>query len=236
MAYTAINFVQAYLGNNITQNTHGFTLGQVVTLNGGTWVLAEPDTQVDSQVVGMVTGPITTNTFVLSQVGWIFGFTLNTFIAGSLYYLSPTSPGGLSLTPGNIKIPLFYADTTQSGYFLASYPNPPVPSGIPWVPTLSSGTLVTNTGANANSSGALVLALPRPTGGFQLNDTFGIYNVLGNSVSITFSSPYTVEYGATIASASVVNATAGACIILTCVNAEFTLNCTSNPVGTWTFT
>src|SRR5690242_13692356 len=124
MAYTAINQVPSYLGKLVHQVAHGLFIGQVVALDGsGNFILALADSTVDAESVGIVSNVIDADNFVLTQAGWVYNFAVSApFTVGSLYYLSGSNPGELDLVPGTVTLPLFYADSATSGYFLNSYP------------------------------------------------------------------------------------------------------------------
>lgn len=104
---------------NVTQSSHGFSVGNVLKFNGTTYALAKADTTADAEVVGIVAVVINTNNFSLLQEGYISG--LSSLTAGTTYFLSPSSAGALTATApttvGQVNVPLLVADTTTSGYF-----------------------------------------------------------------------------------------------------------------------
>jgi hypothetical protein len=194
---TAINFVPNYLGQLVTQTAHGFTVGQVVRLSGGTYVLALADNTTDAQSVGIVYSVPSVNTFVLSQVGKLFNIPspLAPLTAGVLYYLSSVTPGLLQNTPGSVVLPLFYADTSTSGYFENSYPVGPSGGGGSGITT---SVITTNTSMVPNnryicdnSAGTIQLQMPA---NFSVGSIFivtavntGNFTILqNNSQSILF--------------------------------------------------
>lgn len=109
----------ANLTDAITQTGHGFSVGNVVYLNGSTYTLAKADTAADAEVVGIVSAVADANNFTLLTAGYITG--LSGLTAGTVYFLSPSSAGALTATApstvGQISKPLLIADSTTSGYF-----------------------------------------------------------------------------------------------------------------------
>ena len=95
----------------ITQATHGFTLGKMLTLNTNTFVLASVDTP-PSQVF-MVTEVIDPNTFKVTQFGYVEGLS---GLSTGLNYLSTS--GNLTTSEPKLAFPIFYANTSSSGWLL----------------------------------------------------------------------------------------------------------------------
>ncbi len=108
------------LTDTITQASHGFSVQQLVYLNGVTYTLAEANSVVTAEVVGIITAVTNANVFVLTTSGKCTG--LSGLTAGTVYWLSDGTPGLLTATApttaGNVAKPLFVADTTTSGYFI----------------------------------------------------------------------------------------------------------------------
>ena len=132
------------LERDITQVSHGFAVQDVVRLNGtDTYTTSHTDTEANSEVVGMVTAVTDANNFKLTMYGYVAsglsGLTANTF-----YFVSPTVAGALTATapstPGQISKPVFYADTTSSGYVI-NYRGIEIPSGSGSGGTGSDGVL-----------------------------------------------------------------------------------------------
>jgi hypothetical protein len=120
MANSAFQTTIGIFYQNVAQMAHGFSIGNVVRFNGTDYVLALGDTTTDASCVGIVSYINNVNNFALTQVGYIQGLTGLT--AGSLHYLSGTVAGALSTTPGAVSVPLLYADSTTSGWYMNSYP------------------------------------------------------------------------------------------------------------------
>jgi hypothetical protein len=104
----------------ITQNTHGFAVKDVLRFNGTIYAKAQADSAANSEVVGIVYEVADVNTFTLLMSGKLSGATSLT--AGTVYFLSPSSAGTLTdtapSTAGQVNKPLLVADSTTSGYFI----------------------------------------------------------------------------------------------------------------------
>lgn len=102
----------------ITQNAHGFSVGQALYLNGSTYTLAIATAASTAEVVGVVSSIIDANNFVLISPGYITG--LAGLTAGTVYFLSDSVAGALTATEpstvGYISKPILIADSTTSGY------------------------------------------------------------------------------------------------------------------------
>lgn len=114
----------------ITQNAHGFVAGDQVYLSGSnTYAKAKADALATTNPIGRVATVPNANTFVLSRSGYLTG--LSGLTAGALYYLSPATAGAMTVTlpatAGHYVRPVFYADTTTSGYILD---RPAIPADI----------------------------------------------------------------------------------------------------------
>jgi hypothetical protein len=105
---------------NITQTTHWFSLGEILTLSGSTYVKAKADSVTTSDVVGMVSAVIDANNFTLTCSGFVSGLTGLT--AGETYFLSVSTAGAITLTDptaiNSVSKPVFLAATTTSGYVI----------------------------------------------------------------------------------------------------------------------
>jgi len=102
----------------ITQNSHGFAVGDVLKFAGGVYAKAQADSAANAEVVGIVSA-VTENTFDLLNVGFISG--LSSLTAGTVYFLSPSSAGALAdtepTTVNQVSKPLLIAVSTTEGYF-----------------------------------------------------------------------------------------------------------------------
>jgi hypothetical protein len=104
---------------NITQAGHGFSVGNVVYLNGTTWTKAQANAVASAEAVGLVAVVIDADNFTLHFGGRITGLTGLT--GGTVYFLDDDTSGLLtSVEPpdtGDISKPLLIADAGSSGYF-----------------------------------------------------------------------------------------------------------------------
>ncbi len=105
---------------NIVQAAHGFIIGNILRLNGSTYVLAQADIVANSDVVGIVVGVVNVNEFTLQFGGYIS--VLAARVPGSVYFLSEGFAGIMTVIaptlPGQVRKPLFIADSATSGYWL----------------------------------------------------------------------------------------------------------------------
>lgn len=103
----------------ITQSSHGFSVGSIIKFNGTVYATAQADTAANAEVVGIVSTVGSANSFILTTHGYVTG--LSGLTAGVTYFLSPSSPGTLTATEpstvGQISKPVLIADSTTSGYF-----------------------------------------------------------------------------------------------------------------------
>ncbi len=128
------------LTDTITQASHGFSVGDVVYLNGATYTKAKADNTATAEAVGIVFTVTNANVFVLLTSGKVTG--LSGLTAGLVYFLSDATAGLLTatqpVTVGNVSKPLLVADSTTSGYFI-NYRGKVIPSTNP-VPVSGGGT------------------------------------------------------------------------------------------------
>jgi hypothetical protein len=105
---------------NIAQTAHGFSIGEILTLSGSTYVKAKADSVTTSDVVGMVSAVIDANNFTLTCSGFVSSLTGLT--AGETYFLSDSTAGAITLTDptaiNSVSKPVFLAATTSSGYVI----------------------------------------------------------------------------------------------------------------------
>jgi len=152
----------------VTQNSHGFVVGDVLYLNGSTYTKAIATSAAAAEAVGMVSEVVSTNSFVMTTSGYVTG--LSGLSAGNVYFVSPSSAGAITATEpstvGQISKPVFVTDSTTTGYFV-NYRGYIVPSA-------TSGGLVvqrvsTQTGAVASGSTAFPIddTIPQITEGDQ---------------------------------------------------------------------
>jgi hypothetical protein len=101
----------------ISQNSHGFVIGDVVRFDGTSYVKASATTEAAGEVYGIVSAVGGVNAFSLTTYGYVSGLT--GLVAGTTYYLSETA-GALTATEpttfGTVSKPILLADSTTSGY------------------------------------------------------------------------------------------------------------------------
>jgi hypothetical protein len=103
----------------ITQTAHGFVVSNVLQISGTLYALAQANAAPNAESVGIVSQIVSADKFVLVSAGWVPG--LSGLVADSVYFLSDTVAGALTLTepttPGAVSKPLLISDSTTSGYF-----------------------------------------------------------------------------------------------------------------------
>lgn len=104
---------------DISQASHGLSVGDVVRFNGTNYVKAQADSASNAEVVGIVSTVADASNFTLTTHGYVSG--LSGLAAGSTYFLSESSAGALTATDpsgSNVSKPLFTAISTTTGYFI----------------------------------------------------------------------------------------------------------------------
>lgn len=162
-------FVQAAIATDsvvriqITQTSHGFSVGNVLIYNGTAYALAKADNADDAEVVGIVATVIDANNFILQATGEVIG--LSGLAAGTTYFLSDSTAGLLTSTEpttnGSISKPLGIAVSTTALFFFnmrgevvstnVGTPNvttSPISSGPPSSPSTGDIWVATNVDAN----------------------------------------------------------------------------------------
>jgi hypothetical protein len=124
--YISISSIAGTSGNfeNVTkriiQNSHGFALMDVIGWSGGTYNKAIADGTYDGEVIGLVTNYIDTDTFDLTQSGYVTGLTGLT--TNSTYFLSDDTEGLLTVDEptlfGHVSKTILVATSTTSGWIL----------------------------------------------------------------------------------------------------------------------
>jgi hypothetical protein len=103
----------------INQIAHGLSVGQLVYFNATYYALASAASAATAEVIGMVSSVPSPDAFVLAVEGRVTG--LSGLTAGSVYFLSPITPGNITTTEpsstGQVDKPVFVADSTTSGFF-----------------------------------------------------------------------------------------------------------------------
>lgn len=209
----------------ITQASHGFSVGNVLYLNGTTYALAQANSTVTSEVIGVVSQVVNTNTFVLTTVGRISG--LSGLTPGSVYWLSDTTAGlattTIPTTIGNITKPVWIADTTTSAYVYQErgkiLPNPAY-TGFAFIPvTTGPVTMVSSTGYVTNGTGTLTYNLP-------LTAAQGDYYVISSGTN-TSGWQLTLDVSQTVTVGNV-SSSAGGQVASTAIGDAISLVCTGS--------
>lgn len=114
----------------IVQPSHGFLLGDVIGISGGTYNRAIADGTYGGEIIGIVSNVVDVDSFELTQAGYVD--TLIGLIPSTTYFLSTVVPGAITTTepsvPGQIIKAVLVADSVTSGWILP-YPAYYVSSG-----------------------------------------------------------------------------------------------------------
>ena len=81
---------------DITQSSHGFSVGDVVGYSGGTYVKAIATLNFDGEVFGLVSKSGSTDQFTVVFTGYVTGLTSVGLLANTTYFLSDSVAGELS--------------------------------------------------------------------------------------------------------------------------------------------
>lgn len=224
VVYTPKTLATNKLQQAVNQTAHGFTAGMIVinaTLAGPpNWIKSQADSITNSFSSMMVSSIVDANNFVVTQVGRVVGLTNQVFIAGTYYYLSPTSSGNLTTTRptavGQVILGCFVADGVDSGYFFGGT-GEVIQSGILFDWT-TVNVNVANTGVNkgyfTSSGGTLNLTLP-PSASIVVGDVLRVSNLAGQ-FSVLLNAGQTINYGNTIVATSLTSTAVGDSIELVC--------------------
>jgi len=79
-----------------TITSHGFSVGDILYLNGSTWTKAIATSAAAAESIAMVTTVTDANTVVLTYSGYVSG--LSGLTDGTVYFLSPSSAGTMTAT------------------------------------------------------------------------------------------------------------------------------------------
>jgi hypothetical protein len=214
-AYTARLLTTDLLQKQVNLVAHGFTVGKVLKFTGA-YGLAQANSLANSAVVGMVSAVPSADVFFITQVGFVSG--LSGLVAGSVYYLSPSSAGNLTTTRpnavGQTIVQCLIATSTTEGFFFASDPELiDSASGFDWNVVTLGQTMVINSGYFTNAGGNVSLAIPgtfgvgdsffvsaHSAGGWTITQPAGvtIYDLAGNSTTGVGGSVSSTGQGDTI--------------------------------------
>jgi len=115
----AIDFNSSALTLDVNQTSHGFSVGDVLRVNGaGTYTEAQADSAANAEVVGICSAITDADNFTLISSGYID--TLSGLTANTTYFLDPSTAGALTATEpttdGQITKPVLITDSTTSGF------------------------------------------------------------------------------------------------------------------------
>lgn len=133
---------------DIHQVAHGFSVGNIVYLSGGTYTAAVNTSAAAAEVVGIVSVVADADNFTLLMYGNIT--TLSGLTAGTVYFLSSSAGAYTSTqetTVGRIDKPLMVASSTTAAFFY-NFRGEVIPTPLPTPFALSVG----GTGANLTAS------------------------------------------------------------------------------------
>ena len=101
------------------QTSHGFTVGNIVTYSGGTYIKAIADGTQGGEVIGFVSEVNTVDQFVVVYAGFIDGISSLGLSPSTTYYLSTSVAGGLQsnypATFGTVSKPVLVTFDVNSG-------------------------------------------------------------------------------------------------------------------------
>ena len=111
---------------NLTQypnNQNPFSIGDIVTYNPDT-IAAKWDkglsNNFNAEIMGVVSA-LSGQTITVQISGLVSG--LSDLISGKKYYLSPTTSGALTDSPGIYNVPVLIANSESTGYLISNDPN-----------------------------------------------------------------------------------------------------------------
>jgi len=153
----------------VTQSSHGFAINDFIGWSGGTYNKAIADGNYDGEFVGIVTASADTNTFSVTQSGYVSGLTAS-FAANTTYWLSEGTAGLLTATEptgdGEISKSAFIANTTSSGWVLP-YAGVVVSTGATSISTANNG--LTDNGGIVQLGGTLCQHTDIDVSGYNLS-------------------------------------------------------------------
>jgi len=168
MAQSAKILATNALYQYVNQPANTFVRGDVVRFDGVNYVGSQANTASNALVIGMVSAIKTAGSeFYITQAGYVYGLTSapvnpgGAYVAGTLYYLSPTNAGKLTATipvgPDSI-VPVYFAITPTTGFFLGNYGAAVAGGGGGGALTWSA--IVANQAATVNSGYIVAAGIP----------------------------------------------------------------------------
>jgi microcystin-dependent protein len=136
----------------ITQ-ANTFTVGDIVRLDGSTYVKACADSSTNAEVVGVVSS-VSAGAFDLTLSGYVSASAWNPLTAGTVYFLSDATSGSLTSTEptasNHVSKPILLATSTTEGYFV-NWRGFIVPESEEELPLVPVGSIITWTTSAAPS-------------------------------------------------------------------------------------
>jgi hypothetical protein len=144
---------------DITQATHGFSVGDWIRHNGTIYVTAQADVDANSDALGVVSAVAGVNDFTIFLHGYITG--LSGLTVGVAHFISDTVAGAITDVPpadlGEIVKPVLVADSATTGYVNVLRGNE-VTAAIPGITVDDEGTPITTDVSSFDFVGAGVTA------------------------------------------------------------------------------
>jgi hypothetical protein len=141
---TGATTLDGIINNNrftATQAGHGFAVNDVIKHTGGTYTKAQADSAANAEVIGLVIA-VNGDDFTFATQGYVTGLTALT--ADTTYFLSPSTPGLLTLTApstlGQISKPILRTITTTTAVVNNMRGQELTPSTSDYLP-LAGGTM-----------------------------------------------------------------------------------------------
>ena len=138
------------ISTQITQASHGFSVGQVLYFNGTSYALLQANSLIPHLPIGMVSSIVDANNFILTMAGMVTG--LSGLTSGAEYYVSDSVAGALTSTPpsglSSSTIVVFIAMSTTSGIYIGMPDFAPVDN-----PNFQGDVTIVGTGTPISLSG-----------------------------------------------------------------------------------
>jgi len=105
-----------------SQPSHGFSVGNVVSFNGTSYVKGIADEANTYEFLGLVSSVIDADTFTLTYAGFMDLTSLTGMSANTTYFVSPTIPGAITpvepFSPGQSSRPILMTQESTKGLVL----------------------------------------------------------------------------------------------------------------------
>lgn len=175
---------------DISQATHGLSVGDWVRLSGGSYVEAQANSAAAAEVVGVVSAVADVDNFTLQVAGRVTG--LSGLTANAVHYLDASTAGAITATEptgSNVSKPVLIADSTTSGWVLQMRGTIAQAAGD-WDWTQAVGSPAVSDWTDANAAGADVALATLADG------SYGDYVVMVPGASTTDNYGATTPIGA----------------------------------------